>query len=99
MSGSPWTKQETILVQELRAKDLTCRIIAESLPGRTEPAVRRYLGYIQTRQPQLEYSEVVALQSGDLLRALAVSFTRFANDNAISMTEAMNRLLYAGEAR
>ena len=40
-----------------------------------------------------------ALQSGDLLRALAVSVTRYANDNAISMTEAMNRLLYAGEAR
>ena len=97
MAGVVWTEEEASLARELRAQGKHWHIIAQSLPGRSPASVERYVKYAVGHK--LDYADRVAIQSGTLLRALAVSITRYANDNAISMPEAMNRLLYAGEAR
>ena len=97
MAGNHWTEAEANLARELRAQGQHWHVIARSLPGRTPASVERFVKY--AHGPVLDYADRVDLQSRALLRALAVSITRYADGNGISMPEAMNRLLYAGEAR
>ena len=88
--GEHWTDDELAEARKLRTEGRTFRDIAKQLPGRTKDSVRHILGYsYKVDEPARD----------DLLPALARAMTRFANDNGIDMTEALNRLLYAGEAR
>ena len=90
-----WKEEEVTQARKLHAAGMTYAKIAAGFPDRTADAVR----YVIKRWGIRVHSRKPRRTVDRLLPALARSITRYATDNGIDMSEAINRLLFAGELR
>lgn len=95
-----WTPLELVKAQQLYAEGLTYSQVATYFPDRTGVAVQHALNpRRQHRKWQGGPVEDPPRVRDPLLPRLAAVINRYANDNHIDLTEALNRLLCGGEAR